>query len=82
MVEDCKALVQSCPRCHTFEGVISKPPLCLIRAHTSLELVHVDFTSMESMMELNKPPSVKNVLVMTDHFTHYAMPWPSSQRIK
>ena len=24
-------------------------------------------------MELNKPPSVKNVLVITDHFTHYIL---------
>ena len=29
--------------------------------------------SVESTIELNKPPSVKNVLVITDHFTHYAM---------
>ena len=51
MVEDCKALVRSCSRCHVFEGVIPKAPLCPIRAHTPLELVHVDFTSVESMME-------------------------------
>ena len=25
------------------------------------------------MMELNKPPVVKNILVMTDHFTRYAL---------
>ena len=73
MVEDCKGLVQSCPRCHAFEGVIPKVPLCLIRAHTLLELVHVDFTSVESMMELNKPLSVKNILVIMDHFTCYAL---------
>ena len=24
-------------------------------------------------MELNKPPSIKNMLVITDHFTHYAL---------
>ena len=24
-------------------------------------------------MELNKPPSVKNILVITDHFMHYAL---------
>ena len=28
---------------------------------------------MESTMELNKPPSVKNVLVITDHFMRYTM---------
>ena len=47
--------------------------MCPIRAHGPLELVHTDFTSVESTMELNKPPSVKNVLVITDHFMHYAL---------
>ena len=73
MVEDCKAMVRGCPRCHAFEGVIPKAPLCPIRAHTPLELVHVDFTSMELTMELNKPPSIKNILVITNHFMCYAL---------
>ena len=73
MVEDCKALVRGCLRCCTFEGVIPKAPLCPIKAHTPLELVHVDFTSVESTMELNKLPSIKNVLVIMDHFTCYAL---------
>ena len=73
MVEDCKALVRGCPRCHTFKGVIPKAPLCPIKAHASLELVHIDFTSVESTMELSKPPSIKNILVITDHFTRYTM---------
>ena len=38
-----------------------------------LELVHLDYTGIESTMELNKPPVVKNVLVMTDHFMRYAL---------
>ena len=58
IVEDCKALVRGCSRCHAFEGVIPKAPLCPIRGHTPLELVHVDFTNVESTMELNKPPSI------------------------
>ena len=41
--------------------------------HAPLELVHVDFTSIESTMELNQLPSVKNVLVITDHFMRYSM---------
>ena len=36
-------------------------------------VVHVDFTSVESIVELNKPPSIKNVLIITDHFTCYAL---------
>ena len=50
-----------------------RAPLCSIQAYALLELVHLDYTSIESMMELNKPPMVKNVLVMTDHFTRYAL---------
>ena len=47
--------------------------MCPIRAHAPLELIHIDFMSVELTMELNKPPSVKNVLVITDHFMHYAL---------
>ena len=50
-----------------------KAPLCPIQVYAPLELVHLDYTSIESTMELNKPPMVKNVLVMTDHFMRYAL---------
>ena len=56
-----------------FEEVIPKAPLCPIRAYAPLKLVHVDFTSVESTMELNKPLSVKNVLVIIDHFMWYVL---------
>ena len=73
MAEDCRALVQGCLRCCAFEGAVPKAPLCSIRVHTPLELVHVDFTSVELTMELNKPPSIKNVLVITNHFMPYTL---------
>ena len=50
-----------------------RAPLCLIWVYAPLELVHLDYTSIESTMELNKPPVVKNILMMTDHFTRYAL---------
>ena len=52
---------------------MSRAPLCPIRAYAPLELVHLDYTSIESTIELNKSSVVKNVLVMTDHFTRYAL---------
>ena len=58
MVVDCHTLVQGCQQCRIFEGAI---------------LVHIDLMSLESTMQLNKPPSVKNVLVITDHIMHYAL---------
>ena len=73
MAEDCHAIVRGCLHCQAFEGEVPRAPLCPIQAHALLELVHLDYTSIESMMELNKPPMVKNVLVMTDHFTRYAL---------
>ena len=73
MVDDCRALVQGCQQCSAFEGVVPKAPLCPIRVHTPLGPIHVDFMSVESTMELNKPPSVKYVLVITNQFMHYTM---------
>ena len=73
MVDDCRALVWGCQWCCAFEEAVPKAPLCPIRAHALLELIHVDFMSVESTMELNKLPSLKNVLVITDHFMCYAM---------
>ena len=73
MVEDCLAIVRGCPHCQVFEGEVPRAPLCPIRAYAPLELVHLDYTSIKSTMELNKPPVVKNVLVMTDHFMRYAL---------
>ena len=73
MAEDCKAIVRGCLRCQAFKGELPRAPLCPIHVYAPLELVHLDYTSIESTMELNKPPIVKNVLVMTNHFTRYAL---------
>ena len=73
MAEGCHTIVRGCPHCQAFEGEVRSAPLCPIRVYALLELVHLDYTSIESMMELNKPPMVKIVLVMTDYFTRYAL---------
>ena len=73
LVEDCKAMIRECQHYCAFEGAILKASLCPIRAYMPLELVHMDFTSIKMDMELNKPPGVENVLVITDHFMRYAM---------
>ena len=73
MAEDYHAIVRGCPHCRAFEGEVPMAPLCPIWVYALLELVHLDYTSIESMMELNKLPMVKNVLVMMDHFMRYAL---------
>ena len=70
MVDGCQALVRGC---RIFEGVVPKAPLCPIRAHAPIELIHIDFMSVELTMELNKLPSIKNVLAITDHSMCYAL---------
>ena len=73
MAEDCRTIVRGCPHCQAFDGEVPRAPLCPIQAYALLELVHLDYTSIESTMELNKPPVVKNVLVMTNHIMRYAL---------
>ena len=73
MAEDCCTIVRGCLHCCAFEGEVPRAPLCLIQVYAPLELVHLDYTSIESTMELKKSPMVKNVLMMMDHFTRYAL---------
>ena len=73
MDDDCWALVRGCQSCKVFEGAVVKALLHPVQAYAPLELIHVNFNSIETTMELNQPPSVKNVLVLMDHFTRYAM---------
>ena len=59
--------------CLQHKGKLPKAPLHPIVATTPLDLLHVDFTSIEMTMELNQPPRVANVLVFQDHITKQVM---------
>ena len=50
-----------------------KVPLHTIVATAPLDLLHIDFTSIEMTMELNKPPRVTNILVFQDHFMKHIL---------
>ena len=52
-------------------GSEPKAPLISLKVTTFLQLMHLDFTSFESTMDLDKTPEVKNVLVIVDHFMRY-----------
>ena len=54
--------------CLQHEGDLPKVPLHPIVATAPLDLLHIDFISIEMTMELNQPPRVANVLVFQDHF--------------
>ena len=48
-------------------------PLHPIVATALMDLLHVDFTSIEMALELNRLPRVTNVLVFPDHFKKHIM---------
>ena len=73
MVNQMRQVIKTCRHCLQYEGAIPKAPLCPIVATAPLDLVHVDFTSIETTMELDKSPRVANVLVFQDHFTKHVL---------
>ena len=50
-----------------------KVPLCPIMATAPLDFLHVDFTSIETMLEPNQLPRVANILVFQDHFVKHVL---------
>ena len=73
MAKQMRQVTKACRHCLQYEGSTPKAPLCPIVATAPLDLLHVDFTSIETMMELDKSPQVANVLVFQDHFTKYVL---------
>ena len=73
MVNQLRQIIKTCRHCLQYEGTTLKAPLCPIVATAPLDLIHVDFTSIETTMELDKSPRVANVLVYQDHFTKHVL---------
>ena len=63
MVNQMRQSIRACTCCLQYEGGFPKDPLCPIVATTSLDLLHVDFTSIETMLEPSQSPRITNVLV-------------------
>ena len=55
--------IRTCVHCLQPEGGFSKAPLHPIMATAPLDLLHVDFTSIETTLGLNQSPRVTNILV-------------------
>ena len=68
-----RQVIRACKCCLQFEGSVSKAPLCPIVPTAPLDILHVDFTSIETMLELNQLPRVANILVFQDHFTKHIL---------
>ena len=55
--------ISGCERCIQHKGAQVRAPLQAILVTSPLELLHVDFTCIETMIELEQPPHIVNVLV-------------------
>ena len=73
MAKQMRLVIDACRHCLQYESGTPKAPLCPIAATTPLDLLHVDFTSIETTMELDQLPRVTNILVFQDHFTKHVM---------
>ena len=71
---------RTCTHCLQHEGGLSKAPLHPIVPTTPLDLLHVDFTSIETILELNQSPRVANVLVFQDHFTKHVLAYVTANQ--
>ena len=65
--------IRACTCCLQYEGGLPKASLCPIVATAPLDLLYVDFTSIETMLEPNQLPRVTNILVFQDYFTKHML---------
>ena len=65
------ALVLAISNCKQFKAKPQIPGMQPIICTEPMELVHIDYVSMEVTMATQEKPVVKNVLVVVDHFTWY-----------
>ena len=63
--------VSNCGRCKQFESRPQIPSMQPIICTKPMELVYVDYVSMEVTVATQEKPVIKNVLVVVDHFTQY-----------
>ena len=72
MHTDVASYINSCPRCSRRKSQPDQAPLLNIEVNQPLELIHLDYSKIEP-----SKGNVKNVLIITDHFTRYAQAFSS-----
>ena len=73
MVSQMQQVIGNCTCCLQHEGSLVKVLLHPIMATTPPDLLHVDFTSIETTLEPNQSPRVANILVFQDHFMKHVL---------
>ena len=80
MINQMRQSIRACTCCLQYEGGFPKAPLCPIVATALLDLLHVDFTSIETALQPNQSPRVANILVFQDHFTKHMLAYVTSDQ--
>ena len=73
MAAQMQKMINNCEWCIQHKGTCSKAPMWPIIVTAPLELLHIDFTNIDTTMELDQPLNVVNILVFCDHFTNHVM---------
>ena len=73
MAKQMRQTIRACTHCLHYKGGFPKAPLCPIVATSALDLLHVDITGIETMLEPNQSPRLTKVLVFQDHFTKHVL---------
>ena len=82
MAKQMRQVIKACRCCLQYEGGTAKAPLCPIVATTPLDLLHVDFKSIETTTELNQSPRVANILVFQDHLTKHVLAYVTPIKLR
>ena len=72
--------IKTCVHCLQHEVSLPKAPLHPIVATAPLDLLHVDFTSIETTLEPIQSPRVTTVLVFQDHFMKDVLAYATPNR--
>ena len=73
--------IKTCVYCLQHEVSFTKAPLHPIVTTAPLDLLHVDFTTIETTLEMNKSPKVDNILVFQDHFMKHILAYVTPNQI-
>ena len=76
MLNDTTIHIKQCERCLKFKALPEKAPVENIDATYPMELVHMDYLTIEA----NEGGKDVHILVITDHFTQYAQAIVSSSQ--
>ena len=73
MASQMQQAIGNCTHCLQHEGSLPKASPHSIMATAPLDLLHADFTSIETTLELNQSPRVATVFVFQDHFMKHML---------